>query len=267
MLNHPFFSIIIPTYNSSEVLEVAINSIIKQTYKNYEIVIIDGGSNDGTLDLLKNYVLKYPNSIRFKSEKDKGIYDAMNKGINFSEGEWLFFLGSDDYFYSATVFQELHSFIKNNPCEVVYGDINGVRFNGRRSGNFSLTDLITRNLCHQGIFFNKKVFSKIGVFDLKYKAHADWDHNMRWFFNPKINKKYIPLIISEYADGGFSSLHGDPVFESDKDYKIVKYGWKSLPPETILYRAHAIFKNKSLNLSTRLTAFRCWFFVQIRKRL
>lgn len=261
------FSIIIPTYNCKNVLEAAIQSVIKQTYENYEIVIIDGGSNDGTLDLIKSYVLKYPDAVRYISEQDKGIYDAMNKGIDFAHGKWLFFLGSDDYFYSETVFQNLHDFIDKNPCEVVYGDISGVAFNGRRSADFSLTDLINRNLCHQGIFFNKHVFSKVGVFDLKYKAHADWDHNMRWFFNTEIKKKYIPLIISEYADGGFSSVNGDTIFEKDKDFKIIEYGWKSLPPESILARAAHIFSDSSFKMSKRFFAFKCWFFVQIRKRL
>lgn len=260
----PFFTIIIPTFNSANTINIALESILKQDYKNYEILIIDGVSTDETLTLLKNYSCE---KIRIYSEPDKGIYDAMNKGIRLAKGRWLYFLGSDDFLYSNSVLEALAAFVTNKQYDVVYGDVNSARFNGRRSGNFLPEMLIQRNLCHQGIIFSKRVFHKIGKFDFKYNAHADWDHNMAWFFNHKISKKYINLIIAEYADGGFSSIHGDAKFQKDKDFKIIKYGWRTLPKTITHHRAIRIVKDTSTPLLIRLSALYYWILLKINDKL
>jgi len=97
---NPFFSIIIPTYNSSATISVALNSIIKQSYQNFEVIIVDGLSNDNTISIISQF---QDDRIKIFSEKDKGVYDAMNKGINYANGKWIYFMGSDDYFYDNTI--------------------------------------------------------------------------------------------------------------------------------------------------------------------
>ncbi len=248
------FSIIIPTYNCRSVLSNAIDSIIKQSFKHFEILCIDGQSNDGTIELLQQYS-EITDQIKYISEPDKGIYDAMNKGIKMAKGDWLYFLGSDDTFYTEQTLEHINEFINKNYCDVVYGDISSERFNGRRSGNFLPEDLVYKNICHQGIFFHKNIFSKIGLFNLKYKAHADWDHNMRWFLNPNISKYYIPLIIAQYADNGFSSANGDPIFDQEKDSKIIKYGWRTLPRNITLSSCKRTIQNHSSKPSKKAQAF------------
>lgn len=226
--NRPKISIIVPTYNSAVNLHMALESIKNQTFKNIEVLIIDGASSDNTLKIAQNYRSKFQ-FYTVISEPDKGIYDAMNKGIRIAKGEWLYFLGSDDSFYEQNTLEELfsHPEIRNN--DVIYGNVYSSRFDLPYDGEFSYSKLAKKNICHQSIFFRKNVFKKIGVFNIKYKVWADWDHNIRWFYSSRIKKHYINKIIANYADGGFSSLHMDEFFQRQKNLKLLMHGFIDIP--------------------------------------
>ena len=154
MSNKPIFSIIIPTFNSITFVDNAINTVLKQSFKDYELIIIDGLSNDGTLDLIKEYAVKSQERIKFISEKDKGIYDAMNKGIDLAKGEWLYFLGSDDRFANDDVLENIHKKIRNesNSLSLVYGDVIRSRTGDRYIGELTGLKIFTNNICHQAAF-------------------------------------------------------------------------------------------------------------------
>lgn len=192
------------------------DSIITQSYKNFEVVIVDGISSDETMSIVKKYASLNLN-IRWVSEKDNGIYDAMNKGIKMAKGEWLYFIGSDDSIYSINTLNEILKELKG--FDVVYGNVFSSRFNGVYDGEFTNDKIYQKNICHQAILFNKAVFKKIGLFNPKFRSHADWDHNLRWFLSHKIKRKYVPAIISNYADGGFSSTTKEVFFEDIKFWK------------------------------------------------
>ena len=217
-------SIIIPTYNPGPTLEKTITSVLNQTYKNIELLIVDGASAEKTLKFLHSFK---DDRIKITSEKDKGIYDAMNKGIKMAKGEWLYFLGSDDRFYDDKVVDDFFGFISSNACDVVYGNVYSTRFKGIYDGRFSERKIYTMNICHQAIFFNKNVFDTIGMFDLKYKAQADWDHNMKWWFAEDIHHLFYDRIIAAYSDGGFSS-EGDIVFKENKLANYLMYSKEKL---------------------------------------
>lgn len=228
----PFFSIIIPSLNSANTLSITLESILKQSFTDFEILIMEGLSTDNTLEIVKSYNDK---RIKIFSEKDNGIYDAMNKGIKLAQGEWLYFLGSDDSLIGSNVLTNIFTNSNSTNLHVLYGNVISPRFNGRYDGEFSFNKLNVQNICHQAIFFNKKIFTKIGLFNLKYISHADWDHNLRWFLNDRIKSQYIDIDIANYADGGYSSLHGDIQFAYEKNYNIIKYGFNSLP-KSYLYK-------------------------------
>lgn len=225
------FSIIIPTYNSEATLNAALQSINNQTYRNFEVLIIDGKSSDRTLDIAASFNNKI-NSLRVISETDKGIYDAMNKGINLAKGEFLYFLGSDDSFYNNNVLEQISILSKN--LDVIYGNVYSTRFNGKYDGVYSYKKIAEQNICHQAIFLNKRVFKIIGNFNLIYKSHADWEHNIKWFYSNKLKNAYVNLIIANYADGGFSSLNFDNKFNSDKNLLLIRKGLFLLPKSYIL---------------------------------
>lgn len=211
----PFFSIIIPTYNVEVLLPSALDSILKQNFDDYEVVIMDGLSEDKTFAIAKDFARKNKR-IKVYSKKDEGIYDAMNEGIKKASGSYLFFLGSDDTFYNHKVFNNVYKALKNHPVDVLYGDVYSTRFNGVYDGVFTAEKLYFRNICHQAIFFSKTIFDNTGLFNLKYKAHADYDHNLKWFLNKNISNRYQRMTIANYADGGFSSINEDLVFKKDK---------------------------------------------------
>jgi glycosyltransferase involved in cell wall biosynthesis len=211
----PFFSIIIPTYNSEKLLSKALDSVLRQNYDDYEVVIMDGLSSDDTVKKAKVFALK---DDRFKvySGKDEGIYDAMNKGIEKARGFYLYFLGSDDTFYKDNVLTTVYLKLCLSPVDILYGNVYSERFKGLHDGAFTPDKLYKKNICHQSIFLKKSIFNITGLFNLKYKAHADYDHNIKWFFSKRIKHSYHDIIIANYADGGFSSVNGDPVFQRNK---------------------------------------------------
>jgi glycosyltransferase involved in cell wall biosynthesis len=200
-------SIVVPTFNSAATLVACLNSIIHQTYKNKEVIVIDGQSTDNTLSILKEYQETYP-FITCLSEKDNGVYDAMNKGIEIAKGDYLFFIGSDDEFYSNTVLENVFS-DDNESFDFIYGDVFFKYHKALYSGESSIEKLIGEqiSICHQAIFYKKNIFNLVGRYDLKYFIHADYDLNVKCFEHPGIKKKYIPAIITLYNEQGISGEH------------------------------------------------------------
>lgn len=219
MINNIFFSIVIPTYNSASTIEVCLRSVLNQSYLDFEILIIDGISKDDTVAITQNM---NDNRIRIVSEKDKGIYDAMNKGILQSKGNWLYFLGSDDALSDAQVLAEIAKAINSSGAMVVYGNVYREKHNSIYAGEFDTEKIYRYNICHQAIFFHRSIFEKTGLFDLRYKSNADYDHNLKWFFDDSIQKTFVDLIVANYCDDGLSSTYTDIVFRSQKPEQFLK---------------------------------------------
>jgi glycosyltransferase involved in cell wall biosynthesis len=250
-------SIIIPVYNGEDVIKAAISSIQKQSFKDFELLVIDGLSSDSTADVVQSFK-KMDNRISLISEKDEGIYDAMNKGIRLAKGEWLYFLGSDDILLKNSL-EEIEPFLING-MDVVYGDVISERFGGRYDGFFDENKIFRKNICHQSIFFRKTIFNEIGNFNLKYRSHADWDHNMRWLLNSKIKKKYVDVVVANYADGGYSSLNIDLIFSNDRILNYLKYGMNSIPfkNQDQLYKKEISLACKTRNVK-KLATLMMWY--------
>jgi glycosyltransferase involved in cell wall biosynthesis len=220
------FSIIIPTHNSCGTLRSCLESIIFQNYPNFEIWFIDAVSSDSTLDIIVEYQQKHKN-INYISEPDKGIYDAMNKGINLAKGEWLYFLGSDDTLYDKNVLSEIAKKVCSDGPEIIYGS---VMMRGQNQwnldnvvfdGEYNTAKFIDRNICHQAIFYNKSIFKKNGCFNLKYITSADFDFNLKCYANTQF--AYINLIIANFFVGGHSTTVEDKEFYKDRGALLMKY--------------------------------------------
>lgn len=211
-MNQPLISVIMAVYNIESTLPAAIESVLTQTYKNFELIIIDGGSTDNTVDIIASYRSRV---TYFNSEKDNGVYDAMNKGIAASSGEWLFFMGGDDRFYNNDVLSALFANTDLEGIDFLYGDVeftsNGKRYGGERN----YIRLAEKNICHQAIFHRRHIFEKLGVFNLKYPILADFEMNIRVFRDETLHKKYVPLIITYFNNKGLSSSVLDRYFHGD----------------------------------------------------
>lgn len=205
-------SIIIVTFNANKTIQAAIESITSQVYPHKEIIVIDGGSKDGTI----NSLVALENKLSYwKSEPDNGIYDAMNKGIKISTGEWIFFLGADDLL-SPGILEAIFSGGGHEDIDLLYGKIN-LDGSGKTLGKETdFGQLIDFNIPHQAIFYNKSIFKKLGVYDLKYKVLADYDLNLRIFETPGLRKKFIDKELSVFNSKGISNRLIDVAFFTDK---------------------------------------------------
>ncbi len=205
----PLITVITVVYNGAKTLEQTIQSVINQTYPNVEYIIIDGGSTDGTLNIIKNYedYIDY-----WVSEKDKGIYDAMNKGIDAANGEWINFMNAGDGFCGANIIENLvNDHIFQNNKGIVTGYVRIVDVNGRWQGykhpykKLKDCDFRKENcIAHQATFTHKEVFKKIGKFSLEYKIQGDYDFWLRAKKN-KISFKHIDKDIANFLNEGLSS--------------------------------------------------------------
>lgn len=209
-----FFSIVIACYNSSAYIEKAILSVLNQTFNNYELIIIDGASTDGTLNILQ----KYSSKIKFISEKDSGVYDAMNKALKIAEGDFIFFLGSDDTFFDTTVLEKVAKKISNKDS-VYYGDVYVTKIRKLYWGKFSSYKLAIGNISHQSLFYPKCIYKKY-QYNLSYKILADYVYNLSIY--KRIPFTYIDETICIYSYEGISSTKRDELFLKNIDSIIVK---------------------------------------------
>ena len=199
-------TIITAVYNGAAYIKRAIDSIAEQTYDNIEYIVVDGGSTDGTVDILR----QHSNVVtRFISEPDKGIYDAMNKGVKMATGDWIYFLGCDDYLYPdfskmCTLLDDKHT--------IYYGN---VFHRGRvQDGAFTAYKLSKYPIPHQAILYPRVVFEKYS-YDLRYKISADHYLTNKCRHDRKIKFKSFDLVLARYSEGGFST-QGDVLFQQEK---------------------------------------------------
>lgn len=215
------FSIGIATYNSSAVIEELLNSIYHQTYKNYEVVIADGLSTDGTLEIAKKWLRP---SDKMISEKDNGVYDAMNKVLDLATGDFLIFMGSDDHFMSNRVLADVAEAIdkaENDIDALYYGGCYMDGYHSVSNKTWTKWSWVRGTMCHQGIFYPKTVYKKY-KYNLMYKINADYAYNINLWNKAKF--KHIEVIVSFFNDGGLSgSNRFDMPFRKDLPAMLRKH--------------------------------------------
>lgn len=195
-------SVIIPTYNCAELLEKSMKSVFEQKNSSFECVIADGKSIDCTLETAKKYQGKYADQVTIISEKDQGIYDAMNKGVKAAKGRYVVFLGAGDTFCDAHIFEK----IAGHREDIVYGYVNAYDSENayifKRKMNF-FTAFKYSPICHQAIFAKRELLERY-PFELRYRYVADQAWILRMYSLHK-KFKYIDLKIANYGLDGFSS--------------------------------------------------------------
>jgi glycosyltransferase involved in cell wall biosynthesis len=229
-------SIITVVYNCVNTLEETVLSVIYQDFDNFEFIIIDGRSSDGTIEIIKKYQDRITLWI---SEPDMGIYDAMNKGIKFAKGDYLYFLGGDDLLFSNSVLSNISSRLTDKN-EIYYGDVLFKTRNVIYDGKFSSLKIATRNISHQSIFYPKEIFNKYS-YDSKYRIFADYDLNLKLYGNSSYSFVYMPITVALFNDEGSSGSNVlDECFEGDR-LDIIK---KNFPYWVYLYRMYRSILSK-----------------------
>lgn len=220
------FSIITPSYNAGEKIEKTIKSIVSQNENLYEYIIVDGGSTDNTIPLIIHYQNKFPDNIRFISEPDNGIFDAMNKGIGLSVGEYLYFIGAGDCLMPGVLDQIAQHAEPDK--HIIYGDVVMYPRGSRHGKELTKYNIFANIPCHQQLFYNKRLFDRLGIYNTDYSIFADTAFNILCWSDESINKKYVDFVIASYAGSGLSSSGRDERFAKDfKDIIIKKYGYEN----------------------------------------
>lgn len=214
----PLVSIIIVVRNGRNNIEKALESVFSQKKDIYELIVIDGASTDGTLDIIKMHNINIDYWI---SEADNGIYDAMNKAVKFTTGKYVYFLGCDD---SLKIDLNKLVPILTDSNTIYYGNVHIATLTTPWNGPYNAWKLAWRTICQQAIFYPTIVFQTRN-FCTDYKLAADYAFNLSCFGDKKLHFQYIPHVIADYSNTGASARVIDEIFEHDKK----KYIRENLP--------------------------------------
>lgn len=218
-----FYSIIVPTFNSALTLKRCLDSVLSQSFKDFEIILADGLSTDLTLTIAEDID---DERINIFSEQDLGVYDAMNKAVERAQGEWILFLGSDDFLFDEDVLAKMSERLTKTDAKLVYGDVkilgNTPWAEGEEiyRGEIAISQIMRFNICHQSIFYNRLVF-KTRKYNLSYSICADYDFNL--YCASKYEMEYCPITVSNFVAGGMSTTSIDTAFEREKWQNIIVY--------------------------------------------
>ncbi len=213
-MNSPIITVATVCYNAVAYIEELVLSVINQTYQNVQFIVIDGESTDGTVQLLS----KYRDHIDiFISEPDRGIYDAMNKAIAYSEGDYLIFMGADDHFLTFNTLEMVSKSLVDKKA-IYYGSVLKQENNSIYWGEFNAFKWARGSICHQCLFYPKDVYKEF-TYDLRFKINADYYYNLSLY--RKFRFEYIDLTISYFASGG-TSAHVDSEWAKIYDYIVFK---------------------------------------------
>ena len=238
---HPKFSIITVTYNAAQVLEDTIQSVITQTYKGVEYIIIDGGSKDGTLDIINRYKTHIHTVI---SEPDKGLYDAMNKGIRVATGDYICFLNAGDALHEDdTLLLMVHSITGEVLPDVLYGETQLVDEEGHfvRMRRLSAPEQLTWKsfqkgmlVCHQAFFARREL---VEPYDLHYRFSADFDWCIR-IMKKSHNLHNTHLTLIDYLNEGMTTRNHKASLKERFHIMCKHYGYVS----TVLHHIGFVFR-------------------------
>lgn len=221
-------SLITVTYNSAKYVEDCINSIIKQDYNNIEYIVVDGGSNDGTVDIIKKFS---PYIFKWISEADGGMYDAINKGMKFATGDVIGILNSDDVLASSDVISEVVKCFEENKVDSLYGDLVYVEpYNLQKVLRFWKGMPYKRRRfkygwmpAHPTFYIRRELVEKFGGYESHYFTAADFEFMARYLYRYKISAIYLPKLFVKMRSGGASneSISGR-IRANRRDYLAMK---------------------------------------------
>ena len=234
-------SLITPTYNSSKTIARTLDSVVAQNYPDLEYIIIDGASKDDTLRIIEGYQSKI--NIKVVSESDKGLYDAMNKGVKLASGEVVGILNSDDVFFDETVLNTVAKAFASDAPDIVYGDIkyfsDDINKTKRywRSGAYRESKLNNGWIIpHPALFVKKTVYDRAGLYRDDFKIAGDYEFILRILKKYQLTLKYLPQVLVKMYDGGVS---GRNLGQRNKGWSELKRAWtvNDLPlPKFFIFR-------------------------------
>jgi len=206
-------SIITAAYNSGATLRDTMESVLRQTYTDYEYIVVDGASTDDTAELVRSYEPRFGGRMRFLCEPDKGVYDAMNKGIALAQGDVIGLLNSDDFYTSDEVLERVADAFRDGGTDAVYGDVHYVDpCDLSRCVRYYSSAPFRRSWmrlgfmpAHPSFYCRRDIYQCFGVFDTSYKVAADFEQLLRLIYINKVRMRYLPMDFVTMRTGGLSN--------------------------------------------------------------
>lgn len=206
-------SIITATFNSGKTLRDTMESVLRQSYPDIEHIIVDGRSKDNTMDIVRELEPRYCGRLKYVSEPDRGIYDAMNKGIRMASGDIVGILNSDDFYSADNVVEVIAAVLKSADIDAVYGDIHYVNDEDlekcvRYYSSCAFRPWMMRlgfQPAHPSFYCRKNIYDKHGAFDISFRVAADFENLLRLIYINRIRMKYIPIDCVTMRTGGAST--------------------------------------------------------------
>lgn len=206
-------SIITVSYNSEKTIYDTIKSVYNQDYDNIEYIIVDGNSSDNTTNIIKEFEPKFNGKIKWISESDKGIYDAMNKGLMMATGDIVGILNSDDFYTSNNVITTVANAFNNNKIDAIYADVHFIKDNNpEKISRYYSSKIFKRWLmrfgfmpAHPSFYIKRECLNKFGLYNTSYKIAADFEFLLRTIFIGKIKTQYLAKDFVTMRTGGAST--------------------------------------------------------------
>lgn len=206
-------SVITATYNGGQTIGDTLESVLRQTYKDVELIVVDGASRDDTMEVVRRYEPRFGGRMHWTSEPDRGIYDAMNKGIARATGDVIGILNSDDFYTSDTVLERVAEAMAGGDVDAVYGDIHYVRDGDlRRCVRYYSSRPFRRWMmrlgfmpAHPSFYCRREVYERCGTFDTTYRVAADFENLLRLIYVNRIKTRYLPVDFVTMRTGGAST--------------------------------------------------------------
>lgn len=259
------FSIITATYNRADTIRDTIESILAQTYEDWEHIIVDGASKDNSLEIISDYQDKYNGRLKLISEKDKGIYDAMNKGIALATGDYIGFLNSDDFFFDSHVLEKVANALTQQSTDCIFGgtvvvdpiDTDKVVWVSKGSPYPPKGFSSGWHPSHPTFYTKKSCYDSFGSFDLDFGTASDLEIMLRFIEGRHISTQYLPIFFNKMRFGGASNKSFEAILNSNNqvlkafDKNGLKrpkfYLWKKMWPKVMNRIKHVLGINQNIN--------------------
>jgi len=250
-------TVITINYNNKSGLEKTFLSVTNQTYKNFEYIVIDGGSSDGSVNLIAEYINLISYSI---IEPDRGIYHAMNKGIQAATGDYLIFMNSGDIFYEETTIDTILKEL-NSKDEIVYGD---VLLKNEMTGYQNIQihpEILTFNyfyqqtICQQACVIKRSLFDTVFYFNENYKIVSDWEFLIVAIFINKVSFRKIPSVIAIFDCSGISTNHSMRIIASKEKEQVLEHYFPLIKDDYKKLQSHSSLKSEQLLLIQKSKLF------------
>lgn len=258
----PKISVITICKNEKSGIEKTLSSVVSQTFKDYEYIVIDGASTDGTQDIIEMYRSKL---THYCSAADGGIYQAQNKGIDLAKGEYLLFLNGGDYLIDEKVLE--HIFSASRTADIIYGNLKiidkGTVREGFSPSTVDLYHLLKGTLWHPASFIKRSLFEKYGKYKVEFRIVADYEFFLRVICIHRVSTQYVPRFITMFnTDGvGSSELFRE---QHDKERRLAQL---ANFPESVLDAMHSYRMLNESSVANRMKFLALGFFEAIKRRL